>query len=69
MSAIPVCGPRRARREGAVGRAGAGAAREGEAWLRAPAAHETDKLEGGLCRDAGKQEASPVPGRVGRARG
>lgn len=69
MSAVPVCGPRRAGREGAVRRAGAGAAREGEAWLGAPVARETDKPEGGPGRDAGEREASPVPGGAGRAGG
>lgn len=61
-----MCGPRRAWREGAVGRAGAGAAREGEAWLGTAAVHETDKPEGGLCCDAGKREASPVPATESR---
>lgn len=69
VSAVSVCGPRRAWREGVIGRAGAGAAREGEAWLGAPAVCQTDKPEGGPCRDAGKRGASPVPGGVGRARG
>lgn len=56
-SAIPCW----AQREGAIGKVGAGAAWEGEAWLGAAAACDTDKAEGGPGCDAGKRETIPQP--------